>query len=66
MNAAQQLIDAGVIPADSVPDTDGFKPPQDGFIDGVTFDGRAPNAYLDEFEIGLKQGQTVTAEGVQG
>ncbi len=66
MTAARQLVDAGVLPAGGVPDTDGFKPPQDGFIDGVTFAGRAPNAYLDEFEIGLKQGQTVTAEGVQG
>ncbi len=64
--AAQQLVDAGVIPADSVPDTDGFKAPQDGFIDDLTFDGSAPNAYLDQFDIGLKQGQTVTDAGVQG
>ena len=66
MAAAQQLVDAGVIPADSVPETDGFKAPQDGFIDDLVFDGTQPNAYLEQFEIGLKTGQTVTAAGVQG
>ena len=64
--AAEALIDADVIPAESVPDTDGFKAPQDGFIDGLVFDGKAPNAYLEQFEIGLKTGQTVSAGAVQG
>jgi nitrate/nitrite transport system substrate-binding protein len=66
MAAASTLIDAGVIPADSVPQTEGYKGVQSGFIDGITFDGKKPNAYLEEFEIGLKAGQTVTASGVQG
>ncbi len=66
LTAAQQLVDAGVIPAESVPETDGFKGEQDGFIDEITFDGSQPNAYLDKFDIGLKQGQTVTSAGVQG
>jgi nitrate/nitrite transport system substrate-binding protein len=66
MTAAQQLVDAGVIPPDSIPETDGFKGPQDGFLDDVVFDGAQPNAYLDLFDIGLKSGQTVTAAGVQG
>lgn len=65
LEAANTLIEGGVIPAESVPDTDGFKDPQDGFIDDVVFDGRAPNAYLDSFDIGLKQGDRVTASGVQ-
>jgi len=39
--------------------TDGFKPPQKEFIDGITYDGRAPNAYLAKFPIGLKEGETV-------
>ena len=33
---------------------DGFRDPQTEFIDGVTFDGRYPNAYLERFPIGLK------------
>ena len=66
LEAANSLVDEGVIPMESVPLTDGFKGEQDGFIDGVIYDGSAPNAYLASFPIGLKEGQTVTAEGVQG
>ncbi|WP_324739885.1 CmpA/NrtA family ABC transporter substrate-binding protein [Tsuneonella sp. CC-YZS046] len=65
LSAARTLVDKGVIPADAVPETDGFKPEQSGFIDGVTYDGRKPNAYLGKFAIGLKNGQTVTASGVK-
>ena len=65
MQAAKTLVDKGTIPAGSVPETDGFKAPQGGFIDGVTYDGKKPNAYLTSFKIGLKQGQTVTASGVK-
>ena len=32
----------------------GFRPPQSEFIDEITFDGTKPNAYLEQFEIGLK------------
>jgi len=63
--AANKLIADGVIPAGSVPKTDGFKGEQSGFIDGITFDGSKPNAYLAKFPIGLKQGQSVTASGVK-
>jgi nitrate/nitrite transport system substrate-binding protein len=48
-----------------VPETDGFKGEQSGFIDGLTYDGKRPNAYLAKFAIGLKQGQRVTAAGVK-
>ena len=64
--AAKQLVEAGAIPEESVPETDGFRAPQSGFIDNITFDGKAPNAYLAKFSIGLKQGQKVTASGVSG
>jgi len=62
--AAASLVAQGTIPAASVPTTDGFKGVQTGFIDGITYDGRAPNAYLAKFAIGLKTGQAVTAAGV--
>ncbi|MDW6004337.1 CmpA/NrtA family ABC transporter substrate-binding protein [Vibrio mangrovi] len=55
--AAQALIDDGVMKAADFPDvntTDGFRPPQTHFIDHVTYDGHHPNAYLDKFAIGLK------------
>lgn len=63
--AAKKLVDAGTIPAAAVPETDGFRAAQSGFIDGITYDGKQPNAYLAKFAIGLKQGQTVSAAGVK-
>lgn len=62
--AAKALADKKVIPADAIPDTDGFKAPDSNFIDGKTYDGRKPNAYLDQFAIGLKGAQKVTPAGV--
>jgi len=53
--AARLLVDEGRADAADFPwDSDGYRPPQDTFIDGVPFDGRAPNAYLDSLAIGLK------------
>ncbi|HVS50977.1 MAG TPA: CmpA/NrtA family ABC transporter substrate-binding protein [Opitutaceae bacterium] len=52
--AAKLLISEGKMPAADLPDTDGFKPVDGNFIDGVTFDARQPNAYLRAFKIGLK------------
>ena len=43
--------------ADDFPDfatETGYRAPQTEFIDGVTFDGTKPNAYLKSFPIGLK------------
>jgi nitrate/nitrite transport system substrate-binding protein len=64
--AANKLIADKIIPAGSVPKTDGYKGEQSGFIDGVTYDGKAPNAYLAKFQIGLKKGQKVSVSGVTG
>ena len=59
--AAKALIEEGEMDAADFPDfatESGFRPPQSEFIDGVTFDGSKPNAYLESFDIGLK-GDTV-------
>ena len=64
--AANQLIEAGTITEEDVPETDGYRAPTDEFIDGVTYDGTKPNEYLSKFSIGLKQGDRVTAAGVSG
>jgi len=66
LTAAKGLAEKGVIPADSIPETDGFKPATNEFIDGKTYDGKKPNAYLAQFPIGLKGKQTVSASGVSG
>ena len=65
LSAAQDLVSKGVIPKDAVPQTDGYKGEQSGFIDGMTFNGKQPNAYLAKFTIGLKQGQSVSPAGVK-
>jgi nitrate/nitrite transport system substrate-binding protein len=55
--AAKELIEEGKLPASAFPDfatETGFKPAQSEFIDGVTYDGTQPNAYLEQFPIGLK------------
>lgn len=64
--AAKALADRKVIPAAAIPQTDGFKPLDTGFIDHVPYDGHQPNAYIQSLKIGLKHGQKVTASGVTG
>ncbi|MEM7058825.1 MAG: CmpA/NrtA family ABC transporter substrate-binding protein [Pseudomonadota bacterium] len=67
LKAARMLVDEGLAPEDGFPwDTDGYKPPQPEFIDDVTYDGRKPNAYLEQFPIGLKGKQIVVGNEVQG
>jgi len=60
--AAEALIADGEMQASEFPDFEtesGFKPKQTGFIDGVDYDGSKPNAYLEQFEIGLKGDQVL-------
>jgi nitrate/nitrite transport system substrate-binding protein len=60
--AAKALIAEGKMTAADFPDfakEDGFRDPQSEFIDGVTFDGTKPNAYLESFSIGLKDKDTL-------
>ena len=45
--------------------SDGYREPQEQFIDGVVFDGRKPNAYLEKLAIGLKGKDSVGVEGVK-
>ncbi|HEV2513612.1 MAG TPA: CmpA/NrtA family ABC transporter substrate-binding protein [Devosia sp.] len=61
LKAAQMLVDEGLIEAADVPwDSDGYRAATNEFIDGVSYDGRQPNAYLDSLAIGLKSGETVS------
>ncbi|MGE0666236.1 MAG: CmpA/NrtA family ABC transporter substrate-binding protein [Sphingomonadales bacterium] len=56
LKAAKLLVDEGKAKKEDFPwDTDGFKAPQSEFIDGVVYDGRKPNDYLNKFAIGLKK-----------
>lgn len=50
--AAEALVAEGHLAAAEIPTTDGFRPPDAGFIDGIAYDGRKPNAYLSTLAIG--------------
>jgi nitrate/nitrite transport system substrate-binding protein len=55
MQAAQLLIVEGKATRNDFPfDGDGYRAPAKAPIDGIEFDGRKPNEYIDKFRIGLK------------
>jgi nitrate/nitrite transport system substrate-binding protein len=55
LEAARLLVDEGLAREGDFPwDSDGYRAPQTEFIDGIAFDGRKPNAYLESLPIGLK------------
>ncbi len=62
IKAARMLVDDGLANEADFPwDSDGYKAPTpaEDFIDGVPFDGKQPNAYLESMVIGLKGTQTI-------
>ena len=52
--AAARLVAEGRLAPADLPETDGYAPPDAGFIDGVVYDGRKPNEYLRSLAIGRK------------
>ncbi len=69
LEAARSLVDDGLANEADFPwDSDGFKAPTPAadIIDGIPFDGRTPNAYLESLPIGLKGTQTVVGDRVEG
>ena len=60
LNAARLLVDEGYVEETDFPwETTGYKDPTNAFIDGITYDGMAPNAYLESLKIGLKKDVTL-------
>ncbi|UTW07607.1 CmpA/NrtA family ABC transporter substrate-binding protein [Pseudomonas benzenivorans] len=55
-NAAAELVADGLAKSTDFPaaSEEGFRAPSNEFIDGLTYDGRQPNAYINQFSIGLK------------
>jgi nitrate/nitrite transport system substrate-binding protein len=67
LKAARMLVDEGLADEADFPwDTNGYKPATNEFIDGITYDGTQPNAYIDSLSIGLKGAQKVVGNDVQG
>lgn len=67
--AARMLVDEGLANEADFPwDSDGYKAPTPAgdIIDGIGYDGRAPNAYLESLPIGLKGNQIVVGNDVEG
>ena len=57
LKAARMLVDEGYADEADFPwETDGYRAPTpaEDIIDGIAYDGKAPNAYLDSLTIGLK------------
>jgi len=46
--------------------TDGFRAPTKDFIDGIEYDGRKPNAYIQKLPLGLKGQQKIENGDVVG
>ena len=69
LEAARLLVDEGLANEADFPwESDGYKaptPPED-IIDGIAYDGKAPNAYLDSLPIGLKGAQVVVGDKIEG
>ena len=67
LEAARLLVDEDIADEADFPwDTDGYRAPtpEGEIIDGVVYDGRTPNAYIDSLTIGLKNGQTIVGDAV--
>jgi nitrate/nitrite transport system substrate-binding protein len=60
LQAAQLLVEEGKAKKDDFPMmSDGYRAPWKSKLDGIEFDGRQPNAYIEKFEVGLKGNQKI-------
>nr|WP_319483611.1 CmpA/NrtA family ABC transporter substrate-binding protein [uncultured Cohaesibacter sp.] len=67
MKAAKMLVDEGYVEEADFPwNSDGYREPTPAadIIDGVPYDGKHPNAYIDSLSIGLKSGDVVKGSEV--
>ncbi|WP_244271352.1 CmpA/NrtA family ABC transporter substrate-binding protein [Pseudovibrio axinellae] len=63
IKAAGMLLEEGHVAEEEFPwGSDGYKAPTPAadIIDGVPYDGKTPNAYLESLSIGLKSGEVVS------
>ncbi|MCO6186946.1 CmpA/NrtA family ABC transporter substrate-binding protein [Rhizobium sp. L1K21] len=69
MKAAELVIADGNATKEDFPfGSDGYRPPvpASDFIDGIAYDAKAPNAYIDSLPIGLKGQQKVDGSEIVG
>ena len=68
LQAARLLVNESMANEADFPwDSDGFKAPTpaEDIIDGIAYDGRTPNAYLESLPIGLKGQQMIVNNQIQ-
>ncbi|HTO33957.1 MAG TPA: CmpA/NrtA family ABC transporter substrate-binding protein [Pararhizobium sp.] len=67
LKAARMLVEEGKAKDADFPwSSDGYKPATADFIDGVSYDGKTPNAYIDSLKLGLKGQQKVEGSEIVG
>jgi len=69
LQAAKLVVEDGNAESGDFPwDSDGYRAPTPAgdIIDGVAYDGKQPNAYIDSLAIGLKADQAVEGSSVVG
>ena len=67
LDAARSLVDDSLAAEADFPwDSDGYRAPEAGMIDGVPYDGKTPNAYIDSLIIGLKGAQKIVGGEITG
>ncbi|PJE35698.1 nitrate ABC transporter substrate-binding protein [Pseudooceanicola lipolyticus] len=69
LQAARLLVDEGLANEADFPwDSDGYKAPTPAgdIIDGIPYDGKQPNAYLESLPIGLKGDQKFVGNQIEG
>ena len=69
LEAARMLVEEGHVEEADFPwDTDGYRDPTPAsdIIDGIPYDGRQPNTYLDSLSIGLKGEEVIEGGEVVG
>lgn len=67
LDAARSLVDDSLAAEADFPwDSDGYRAPEAGMIDGVPYDGKTPNAYIDSLVIGLKGAQKIVGGEITG
>ncbi len=67
LQAAKLLVDEHKAKKEDFPwNSDGYRAPTNEFIDGIEYDGRKPNDYINKLVIGLKGAQKVEGASVVG
>lgn len=66
LEAAELLVEEGHVDREDFPwESDGYKAPTpaEDIIDGIPFDAKSPNAYIDSLQIGLKTDEIAGSNG---